>query len=88
MKKYELPKNVASLRADGFEETLTEFAHLLRHGDITDAIVVFRYKDNDEHKLGYNWMGESSSVMCLGLCDYLAMHVRDWIRDTFETEGR
>lgn len=86
MKKYELPKNVAPLRTSGFEETLADFAHLLRRGDITDAIMVFRYKDGAGYKLGYNWMGEGSSVLCLGLCDYLAMHIKDWIRESFENE--
>lgn len=73
------PKSVIS--------TLKELMVDLEEDRVTDFIIISRVKDGtsddtyDGHVIKYNWMGRDSSILCLGLLDYMKSKIKDFIWD-------
>jgi hypothetical protein len=67
--------------------TFDELRDGLENDRVSDFIIISRVKNdepNDEydgHLIKYNWMGRDSSILCLGLLEYMAEKIKNWIWD-------
>ena len=61
------------------------FVHgfLTDYVDITDAVFIYRTKD-DEYRM--NWFGETSTFQSLGMVNYAAQIIRNYIEKAQEEE--
>ena len=64
-------------------DLVKELESLVEKNRVSDAVVVYRVKrdKNKNAKICRYWFGEGSSIMCVGLCDYMGSVIKDYIRD-------
>lgn len=63
------------------KEFLEEFEKRYDAGEITDAILMFRFKEKGEKEATtqHTWFGESSSLFCLGMAQMLVYIISKYI---------
>lgn len=50
-------------------------------GNITDLVFVYRRKNGEERQVCWHWFGEESSILALGLIEYMKHVIHNWIRE-------
>jgi hypothetical protein len=60
------------------QEFLKKLYDLVGSGEVTDLVVMARYKDKTSE---YSWFGDDSSFKCLGMATYMVNRIDDYITE-------
>ena len=68
------------------EEFLEHFRRDEAAGVVTDAVLIYRIERNGEAGTVSKWWGQTSSVLCAGLCAVMQDKILDYIKGTEDEE--
>lgn len=68
-------------KPDNIKSFVEDFMDDYKNGKITDAIFTYRKKEGNKVYIKYYWIGEESSLLCLGLVHHLGTIIEDYIRE-------